>query len=339
MGCAMDGHAAWSARSAGARLLPDRIRFGALGPHEVEIAVECCAVCHSDLHLIDGDWSSARFPLVPGHEVVGRIVAVGARVLESEGLALGTRVGVGWQCGACFRCDACIRGDVHVCTGGKRRTCVDQPGGMAERVRADARFTVPVPASLSSERAAPLFCAGLTVFTPLEAYVDRWGMQVGIVGCGGLGHLAVQIARAMGAVVTVFDPDLSKEAEARALGAAHFNPEASALDLILTTTSADLAWNEWMERLAPAGTLCLLGVPSKAVTVDADHLLDGRKKITGSVIGTPQTMARLLRFAVAKNIEPRVEIVAWDEAPLAIERVRAGTARYRMVVRGPASMV
>ena len=116
------GFAAWSAKAAGATLSPDRVRFGALGAHEVEIAVECCAVCHSDLHLLDGDWSSARFPLVPGHEVVGRIVALGAAVRATEDVAVGARVGVGWQCGACFRCDACVRGEVHVCSGGKRRT-------------------------------------------------------------------------------------------------------------------------------------------------------------------------------------------------------------------------
>ena len=193
-------------------VLPDP---GELGPHEVDVDVVHCSVCHSDVHLLDGDWGEVARPLVPGHEIVGRVARAGARAE----LAPGALVGIGWQAGACGRCLACRSGRVHLCTGGKVRTCLGRQGGFATRVRCDARFAFALPPDLDEATAAPLLCAGLTVFSPLERLGARVGRRVGVVGLGGLGHLAVRFARALGADVVAFDPDASKAELARDLGA------------------------------------------------------------------------------------------------------------------------
>ncbi len=322
--------AALAAPAPGAPLVPIEQDLGPLAPDDVEIAVEACALCHSDLHMIDNDWGISRYPLVPGHEVVGRVVARGDRV---RALELGERVGIGWQCGSCHRCDACVAGNEQHCTGGKRRTCVDQPGGLAARVRAEGRFALAIPPELTPVEAAPLFCAGLTVYSPLLRHIKRHGARVGVVGLGGLGHLAVQIAKAMDGWVAAFDPVEGKKAEALGiLGADAFNPDTGGLDLIVTTTSADLDWNAWMARLAVGGTLCILGVPRLPLSIHPDHLLDGMKGVTGSIIGSPREMRALLALAVARGIRPMTEVLPFAEGPKAVEKVRRGEARYRMVM-------
>lgn len=319
-----------AALSPGAALVATSMARTALAPDDIEIQVEACALCHSDLHMIDNDWGISRFPLVPGHEVVGTVAAIGTRV---RGLTLGQRVGIGWQCGSCHQCAACLSGREQVCTGGKRRTCVDQPGGLATHVRAEAGFALPIPKELSAVEAAPLFCAGLTVYSPLIRHVQKKRSRVGIVGLGGLGHLAVQIAKALDAWVVVFDPIESKRAEAVGrLGADAFNDDATELDLILTTTHVDLDWNAWLSRLAVGGTLCLLGVPRQQLSINPDHLLDGMKRVTGSVIGSPQEMRALLALAVERGIRPMIEVLPMGEAQQAVQKVRDGAARYRMVL-------
>jgi uncharacterized zinc-type alcohol dehydrogenase-like protein len=309
-----------------------------LGDQDVELAVSACALCHSDLHLWAGDWR-ASFPLVPGHEVVGRVTRVGSAV---SGIHVGARVGLGWQCGACFACRECQQGEPHLCAKGKVRTCVDRPGGLAERVIADHRFVYPLPATLSDEHAAPLLCAGLTVFAPLKRMAVRTGQHVAVVGFGGLGHLAVQFAVAMGAAVDAFDPEVSKTDDALRCGAQSLVDARSTLaltalkntyDLILVTTPANLPWNDWLAMLKTGGTLCLVGVPSRPLTIDADHLLDGQKHVTGSVIGSPADMRAMLAFAAEHAIKPITEAMPMDAAAAAMARLAAGKARYRIVLK------
>ncbi|MEA2750328.1 MAG: alcohol/geraniol dehydrogenase, partial [Myxococcales bacterium] len=165
--------------------------------HDVDVDVMSCSVCHSDVHLLDGDWGDVARPLVPGHEIVGRVARAGDRAQ----LAIGTVVGIGWQAGACGACTACLSAREHLCTGGKVRTCVGRAGGFATQVRVDARFCFELPSALDVSSAAPLLCAGLTVFSPLERLGAKPGLRVGVVGVGGLGHLAVRFARALGAEV------------------------------------------------------------------------------------------------------------------------------------------
>lgn len=334
---------AYAAASPKAPLLPSMLELGPLAAHDVEIEVEASSVCHSDLHLLDDDWRISRYPLVPGHEIVGRIVDRG---LAARALEIGERVGIGWQCGACGVCVACSEGHANLCLGGKRRTCVDQPGGFATRVRADERFVFKVPADMDSETAAPLFCAGLTVFAPLRRHGVGPRTRVAVVGLGGLGHLAVQFARAWGADVTVFDPDLRKAEEARLLGAARMHAADAATlaklkgtseryDFVLSTTPADLAWDDWLALVALNGTLCLTGIPAKPLSFACDHLIDGQKRVTGSAIGSPDDMRAMLDFAARHKIAPLIERRTFAEVNEAIARVRSGQARYRIVLTKP----
>lgn len=304
-----------------------------LGPGEVEIAVDHCSVCHSDVHLLDGDWGEVARPLVPGHEVVGRVLRAG----EQAALASGAVVGLGWQAGACGACAACRSQREHLCTGGKVRTCVGRPGGFAERVRADARFCFELPAELEAATAAPLLCAGLTVFSPLERLGAGPETRVGVIGLGGLGHLAVRFASALGAAVIAFDPDPSKRELALALGAADLvDPSGrlpqNAVDLLLVTTHATLDWTAWMAVLDLEGTLCLVGIPNAPFSVAADPLLDEQKRITGSIIGSTATMRRMLAFAAQHRIAPMVERLPMAAANQAIARVRSGGARMRIIL-------
>lgn len=300
---------------------------------DVDVEVAHCSVCHSDVHLLDGDWGEQKRPLVPGHEVIGRVVRKG----PDAALPLGALVGIGWQAGACGHCPACLSKREHLCTGGKVRTCVGRQGGFATRVRADARFTFEIPAGIETSTAAPLLCAGLTVFSPLERLGAAKGVRVGVVGLGGLGHMAVRFASAMGAEVLAFDPDLTKRELAHKLGARDLLDVRGALpvnavDLLLVTTHASLPWDDWMKVLDLEGTLCLIGVPSKPLTLGVDPLLDEQKKVTGSVIGSPATMRKMLSVAAEHHIAPITESMPLARANEAVSRVREGRARMRVVL-------
>ncbi|MFO0606415.1 MAG: NAD(P)-dependent alcohol dehydrogenase [Polyangiales bacterium] len=302
------------------------------GP-DVDVAVAHCSVCHSDVHLLDGDWGEVKRPLIPGHEVVGRVIARGPDAV----VPMGALVGVGWQAGACGRCPACTSERSHLCTGGKVRTCVGRQGGFATRVRVDSRWAFELPAGLDAATAAPLLCAGLTVFSPLERLGAGAGKRVGVVGLGGLGHMAVRFAAALGAEVVAFDPDLTKKDLARSLGAAELLDArgalpANAVDLLLVTTHANLPWDAWMKVLDLEGTLCLIGVPSQPLTLGVDPLLDEQKRVTGSVVGSPATMRRMLSLAAERGIAPITERMPMAQVNDAVARVREGKARLRVVL-------
>ena len=191
------GFRAYAAHEQKGPLAPFVYEPGELGPNDVEIRVSHCGICHSDVHLVDGDWGASSYPMVPGHEIVGTVAAAGPAVRQ---LAVGQRVGVGWQCGACLECEWCVSGQENLCAQ-EEATCVERPGGFAERIRVDGRFAFPIPDALRSEHAAPLLCGGVTVYAPLARFA-RPSLRVGVIGIGGLGHLALQFARAMGCEVT-----------------------------------------------------------------------------------------------------------------------------------------
>ncbi len=313
------------------------VPLAAIGESDVEVAVTACALCHSDLHLWRGDWAAA-FPLVPGHEIVGRIVAAGSTV---SGFSIGDRVGIGWQSGACFDCEQCRAGLPHLCAVAKVRTCVNRHGGFADRVVADHRFVYRIPPGMGDAQAAPLMCAGLTVFSPLRRLGVAAGSRVAIVGFGGLGHLAVQFANALGATVTAFDPDEEKRSDAMICGAHRFSTVLGAtssvapqpeFDLILTTTHAPLEWNYWLSQLRIGGALCLLGVPSGLVGVDANLLLDGQRVLTGSVVGSPDCMRDMLAFAERHAVQPWTELMSFSDVNRAMRRLEEGAVRYRVVL-------
>jgi uncharacterized zinc-type alcohol dehydrogenase-like protein len=327
---------AWAARRKGGPLEPFSYEPAPLGPRDVEIAVGHCGICHSDVHLVDGDWGEGDYPLVPGHEIVGAVTALGPSVRH---LKVGDRVGVGWQCGACLECEACLRGDENLCVS-EVATCVGRPGGFAKAIRVDGRFAFPLPAALASESAAPLLCGGVTVFSPLVRWA-RPAMRVGVLGIGGLGHLALQFARAMGCEVTAISASPEKEEDARAFGAHHFvatrekgalRAIAGRLDLVLSTSFLPLDSTGLLRALRPRGVLCLLGAPNEPLRVPPIALLGGEKAVTGSVIGGRSTIRQMLDFAARHGVLARTKPRPLAEADAALDEVRGGRARYRVVL-------
>lgn len=328
---------AWAAHGAGQRLERYEYVPGPLGDDEVEIAVEYCGLCHSDLSMIDNEWRFATYPLVPGHEAVGKIVAMGARV---RGLSLGQRVGVGWANSSCLHCAPCVGGDHHLC-GDTKATISNHPGGFAERVRAQWIWAIPLPEEVRPEVAGPLFCGGITVFSPLMEYGISPTSRVGVVGIGGLGHLAVKFARAWGCEVTAFTSSASKHEEARAMGAhrvvASDAPEAIAalagsLDLVIVTVNVPLDWKAIMSTLAPKGRLHFVGAVLEPIPVPAFALIGGQKSLSGSPIGSPANMAKMLEFCARHGIEPQVEHFPMSRVNEALDHLRSGKARYRIVL-------
>ncbi|HTV82923.1 MAG TPA: NAD(P)-dependent alcohol dehydrogenase [Acidobacteriaceae bacterium] len=327
----------YGVHAAGAELLPFRYDAGELCPQDVEVRITHCGVCHSDLHLIDNDWGISQYPFIPGHEIVGTVVEAGEAVRH---LGAGDRVGVGWQADSCGFCEWCRKGEENLCAQ-IQATCVGRHGGYAEAVRVNARFAVKLPQALDSETAAPLLCAGITVYRPLRIAGVNPSSRVGVIGIGGLGHLALQFSRAFGAEVTAFSTSVDKETEAMELGAHHFvhSRDSKALkavegtqDLILSTINAAQEWSSYVSALRPHGTLCLVGVPPKPVAVDAFPLIAGARCICGSNTGSPARIVEMLDVAARHNVAARTETFRMAEANEAISRLRKNQIRYRAVL-------
>lgn len=308
-----------------------------IGDLDVEITVSHCGICHSDIHLINNDWGISQYPLVPGHEIVGTVTAVGKKVTQ---VSLGDRAGVGWQCGSCFECDDCTHGDENLCAS-SQATCVGNFGGYAEKVVVDSRFAFRIPEKLDSAAAAPLLCGGATVYSPMLKWKVGAGSRVGVIGIGGLGHLAIQFAKAMGAEVTAFSSTPSKKSEALELGADHFavSTDVSSLtvlkgyfDFIINTVWADLDWQGYVTLLRSNGVLCFVGLPGKPVTIHAGMLLNGQKAITASVIGSRKTIESMLQLAADKGVGAKTELFAMNEVNKALEHAGSNKARYRVVL-------
>ncbi len=326
-----------AAHAAGAELLPFRYDPGDLGLAEVEIGVTHCGICHSDIHLISNDWGISQYPFIPGHEVIGTVTAIGAAV---RSLVVGQRVGLGWQSNSCGQCEWCMRGMENLCAESEA-TCVHRNGGYADRVRANARFVLPIPDALPSEQAAPLLCGGITVYNPLRTHGVNPSSRVGVIGIGGLGHLAIQFARVFGAEVTAFSTSPAKEEEARALGASHFvnSRETKAMrdvtgtmDLILSTVNADEEWNTYIQALRPTGALCLLGVPPSPIALHAFPLIAGLRSVTGNPTGSPARLREMLDVAARHGVQAKTERFAMAEANEAIKKVKKNKVRYRAVL-------
>jgi uncharacterized zinc-type alcohol dehydrogenase-like protein len=330
------GYAAYEAKQP---LRPFSFEPGEMDPFEAEVRVEYCGICHSDIHLIDNDWGMSHYPFIPGHEIAGFVTAIGGQVTR---LQVGQRVGIGWQAGSCLDCEWCNSGSENLCRKSSA-TCVGRNGGYADIVRADSRFVFPIPDGLDAASAAPLLCGGITVYSPLRNLGVKPWSRVGIVGVGGLGHLAIQFARAFGCEVTVFSTSPGKAEECSRLGAHHFvvsrDPEqmtaaAGSLDFILTTPHTDLDWTGYLNVLRPKGTLCVVGAPAAALlNVPPILLLLGEKKIAGSKTGGRAGIEEMLAFAARHRIKATAEIMPMGQVNAALDKVRAGQARYRMVLK------
>jgi uncharacterized zinc-type alcohol dehydrogenase-like protein len=328
---------AYAAKSPKGLLEPFAYEPGPLGPNEVEVKVDCCGVCHSDLAMIDNDWGFSAYPLIPGHEVIGSIAALGDRV---EGLQVGQRVGVGWFCGSCGRCEWCGRGKESLCAQA-RGTIVYHNGGWADLVRTDAKFALPIPDAIDSPHAGPMMCAGTTVFTPMVEFGVRPWMKTAVVGIGGLGHLAVQFLAAFGCKTTAISTSHDKDEQARALGATDFiatrgteelKAAANSFDFIMSTVAADVPWVDYISALRPQGRLVLVGVPPSEIHFPAFPLL-AEKSVSGGSAGSPSDTLRMLEFAARTGVAPLIEVFPMSEVNAAVERVRSNKVRFRAVLQ------
>ncbi len=282
---------------------------------EIEIRVTHNGLCHTDIHMRDNDWGISSYPLVPGHEVVGIVTQVGEKVTSIQ---KGDRVGFGWIRNSCRVCDYCLQGEENICRQGYTGLIVGNHGGFASQLRVPADFAYKIPDSLDSASAAPLLCAGITVYTPLRTYIKYPGTKVGILGIGGLGHLAVKFARAMGAEVTAFSTSANKETEAKEFGAHHFQKWGSAeemkavggsFDLIISTLPSEADWDAAFSLLSNNGVLCFVGIPVASITIPLIPLIFGQKMVAGSVVGGRRFMREMLDFAAVHQITPMLETI------------------------------
>lgn len=329
---------AYAALNSGEKLQPWEYEPEPLQVDEVEIRVTHNGLCHTDLHMRDNDWNVSQYPLVPGHEVVGEVTEVGEKVTS---LHKGDRIGVGWIRNSCRSCDHCLQGEENICREGYTGLIVGHHGGFADRLRVPADFTYKIPDALDSASAAPLLCAGITVYSPLRTYIKHPGMKVGVMGIGGLGHLAIKFARAMGAEVTAFSTSLNKQEQAKEFGAHNFQQWGTAeemkaiagsFDLVLSTISSETDWDAAFSLLANNGVLCFVGIPVSTLNIPLIPLIFGQKAVVGSVVGGRRFMAEMLEFAAVNQIKPMIETMPLSQINEAMDKVAANQARYRIVL-------
>jgi len=310
---------------------------GELNAHEVEIDVHYTGICHSDLSVIDNEWGMTQYPVVPGHEVVGRIAKVGDHVKH---LAVSQIVGLGWHAGYCNECALCHNGDNNLCATAQP-TIIGHHGGFADKVRADANSVIPIPDGVELESAGPLFCAGITVFNPLVQFDIKPTDKVAVIGIGGLGHLALQFLNAWGCEVTAFTSSEEKKEETLSLGAHHtlnsrnqseIEAVAGHFDLIISTVNVKLDWNLYLGTLKPRGRLHFVGATLDPLDINVFSLIMGQRSVSGSPVGSPSTITRMLKFASLHNIKPVIEKFCFDDINEAITRLRSGRTHYRIVL-------
>ncbi|MDZ4699037.1 MAG: NAD(P)-dependent alcohol dehydrogenase [Rhodothermales bacterium] len=328
---------AYAAQEAGARLEPFTFELGPLHPNEVEIDVSFCGICHSDLSMLHNHWGMTQYPFVPGHEAIGAVRAVGNRVSHVK---VGQTVGIGWASASCMHCEQCMSGNHNLCPKGES-TIVGRYGGFADKLRCSAEWAVPLPDGIDAAKAGPLFCGGITVFSPLVEFDVKPTDRVGVIGIGGLGHLALQFMNKWGCEVTAFSSNPAKEEEARSMGAHHVvnsrNPEAisaiaGTLDLILVTVNVAMDWGAYLAALRPKGRLHFVGAVPEPISTGVFPLLMGQKQISASPIGSPATTAKMLEFCARHTIAPVTEMFGLSEVNEALEHLRDGKARYRIVL-------
>jgi len=328
---------AWAVNAAGGALERFEYDLGPIGTDDVDIEVDHCGVCHSDVSMIDNEWGMSQYPLVPGHEVVGRVAAVGDGVTH---LSVGDRVGLGWQSGYCMHCAQCMSGHHNTC-GSAASTIIGRHGGFADKVRAQSASVIPLPEGLAAADAGPLFCGGITVFNPMDLHDLKPTDRVAVIGIGGLGHIAIQFLRAWGCDVTAFTSSEGKAQEARDLGAHHvinsrdpaaIQAAAGRFDLIISTVNVALDWNAYINALSPRGRLHFVGAVAEPLPVGLFPLLFGERSISASPAGPPAMIARMLDFAARHEIAPVTEHFPMSRVNEALDRLRSGDARYRVVL-------
>jgi uncharacterized zinc-type alcohol dehydrogenase-like protein len=339
------GTPALSTPSPGAPFERTTIERRELGERDVQIEVKYCGICHSDIHQVKDEWGGSIYPMVPGHEIAGVVAAVGSSVSK---VSVGDRVGVGCLVDSCEECEYCKAGEEQFCTKGavltyNGRGYDGEPtyGGYSRRIVVKDRFVVRIPDSIELEYAAPLLCAGITTYVPLKHWGVREGTKLAVIGMGGLGHVGVQIAAAMGAEVTVLSQTLNKKDDGLRFGAKHyyatsdratFKELASSFDMILNTVSANLDVDAYLRLLRVDGTLVNVGAPSAPDKFHAFSLIGARRSLAGSSIGGLPDTQEMLDFCAEHGVEPANELIDADDVSDAYERVERSAVRYRFVI-------
>jgi uncharacterized zinc-type alcohol dehydrogenase-like protein len=335
MGTKVDAYAAPEARSP---FEPFTYELAQIGPEEVDIRVDYCGICHSDLSMWQNDWGRSQFPLVAGHEIVGTVINVGDVV---NSVKVGDKVGLGWFSDSCMHCNPCLSGQHNLCDSVKI-TIAGRHGGFADTVRCHWVWATPIPDQLDVSKVGPLLCAGVTVYYPLVQHGIKPSAKVAVIGIGGLGHLALQFFNKWGCEVTAFSSSPDKTDEAKMLGA-HFVVNsrsdedmrglAGKFDFILNTVDVNLNWQAFAETLAPMGKLHTVGAVPEPLQVRPGTLIFGEKSLSGSALGTPLATRDMLDFAARHNIEAMTEEFDIKDINAAFAHLEAGKARYRIVLK------
>lgn len=327
---------AWVANSAQRPLELQAVDLGPLGAEDVEVAVEYCGLCHSDLSVLKNEWGISQYPAILGHEVIGRVTALG---MNTKGVRVGQRVGVGWNSGSCMHCQQCMSGSQHLCPQ-VQPTILGHRGGFASHVRSHWAWAIPIPEALNIADAGPLLCGGVTVFAPLMIHAKPTN-RVGIIGIGGLGHMGVKFAAAYGCDVTAFTSSESKFDEAKGFGANHvvssrdsaaIKKLAGSLDLLISTVNVSLDWNDMINTLSPNGRLHVVGAVVEPIPVAAFSLIFQQRSVSGSPTGSPVTIETMLDFAARHKISPQTEHFPMSQINDAFARLESAKARYRIVL-------
>ena len=328
---------AYAALEPKGKLTPYQYDAGELAKGDIEIEVHFCGICHSDISMIDSEWMPTQYPIVAGHEVVGVISELGDNV---KGFSVGDHVGLGWHSAYCDSCAYCGSGDHNLCSK-SRPTIIGRHGGFADKVRASASIVVKIPDGLDLASAGPLFCAGITVYNPLVQFDIKPTDRVAVIGIGGLGHLALQFLNAWGCEVTAFTSTESKRDEALEMGAHHTinsrDPEAlkaaaNSFDMIISTVNVKLDWIGYLGTLSPKGRLHFVGLVLEPLQIGVNSLMRKQISVSSSTIGSPSTIAQMLEFAALHNIKPVTEQFSFSQINDAMDHVRSGDARYRVVL-------
>jgi uncharacterized zinc-type alcohol dehydrogenase-like protein len=329
----------YAAKAKGQALVPFEFQPPNLKKTEVRVSVTHCGVCYSDIQGIDNYYGITKYPFVPGHEIVGFVSETGSGVSD---LKVGGRVGIGWQGRSCMKCEWCLQGQEQLCQDVAQNGSWEPYGGFSSSVVVDHKFAYPIPDGLPSEVAAVLLCAGISVYSPLKSHVGKRTQKIGIIGVGGLGHLAVQFAHALGYRVTAISSSQEKKDEALSFGADHFicsNDPATLMkmeytfDLLLCTAHGQIKWEPLLDALKKNGKLIMVGFPNMNFTdFDTTDIVAHQLSIEGSFLGNRATMREMLSFAKEKNIKPWIELMPMSQVNEAIQRVKENKARYRIVL-------